>query len=124
MLGKLNIQQMEELAAESQALVDKAMAMVKANALTPNGATAFRAPVGDGDAGDARGPKYLGADVARSGDGDRPLNFDRAQTRTTPVLVAVSPSPAAVDDGAAQGPAEESTGSDVDTVIADTLLLR
>src|SRR4051812_37300474 len=37
---RLDVGQLEALAAESQRLVDKAMAMVKANALTPGAATA------------------------------------------------------------------------------------
>ena len=48
---KLSVEQLEELAAESQALVDKAMAMVKANAnaLKPGAATAPRALVDGGE---------------------------------------------------------------------------
>ena len=49
LFSKLSLEQLEELAAESQALVDKAMAMVKANALTPGDATATRAPVDGGE---------------------------------------------------------------------------
>ena len=45
LFGKLSIEQLEILAAESQALVNKAMMMVKANALTPDAETAPRALV-------------------------------------------------------------------------------
>jgi hypothetical protein len=76
-----------------------------------NAEAARCAPMERGHGRDAPGPKDIGTDVAGSADGDRTLDPDRAQTRTTPMLVAVSPSPAAVDDGGAQGPAEESTGT-------------
>ena len=50
LFGKLSVKQLEVLAAESQALVDKAMAMVRANAhaLTSGGSKVHRAPV-DGE---------------------------------------------------------------------------
>jgi hypothetical protein len=102
----LSVQQLEELAAESQALVDKAMA--RANGVKPDPATARRAPVEDGGTSDAPGPKYLGTDVARPADRDRPLNRDCAEANALPV--GVSPSPAAgVDDAATGEPTEQST---------------
>ena len=54
LFSRLSIEQMEEIAAESQALVDRMMAMAKANALTPDPATALHAPVdgGDGEPGE------------------------------------------------------------------------
>jgi hypothetical protein len=103
----LDIQQLEALAAESQALVDRAMEMAKANALRAGAATARRAPVEKGDGSDARDSKYIGTDVARSGDGNRPFNADR--------VVAALPSTAVgVEDVAKGGPAEKSIGTDVD----------
>jgi hypothetical protein len=109
----LPVEQLGALAAESQALVDKAFAMARAHGAKLDAATA---PAERGDGRDAPVSAYPGTDVVLSGDGDRPLDPTCAQPRTTPVLVAASPSPAAVDDGAAQGPAVESTGSDVDDV--------
>jgi hypothetical protein len=111
---KLDIEQLEALAAESQALVDKAMAMVKANALAPSPATAHRARVQISEISDAPATKYAGAEGTRGGDG-RPLDAVRAQAHTTPVLVAVSPSPtASADDGPTSGRPEEWSGTDVD----------
>ena len=103
LFGKLDVQQLEELAAESQALVDKAMAMVKANAnaLTPDPMAARLAPVEHG----APVPKDAGANVARSGDRDRGLNRDDAISRPTPVRVSPSPA-AAIDDVVMGEPAE------------------
>jgi hypothetical protein len=43
LFGKLDVQQLEELAAESQALVDRAMAMVKANVTMRDPSTSPRA---------------------------------------------------------------------------------
>jgi hypothetical protein len=62
LFGKLSIEQLEILAAESQALVDRAMAMVRANALTPGGATARHALVDGGENGEP-GEKSPGSDV-------------------------------------------------------------
>jgi hypothetical protein len=65
---KLDVQQWEVLAAESQALLDKAMAMVNANAGT-GAASAPRVLAEHGMSSDALGPKYFGTDVARSATG-------------------------------------------------------
>jgi hypothetical protein len=93
LFSKLSVEQLEELAAESQGLVDRAMAMVRANGVKLDQATARRTPVEDSGTSDARGPKYLGTDVARSAD------------RALPV--GVSSSPAAAVDDAATGEAPE-----------------
>jgi DNA-binding CsgD family transcriptional regulator len=115
LFGKLDIQQMEELAAESQALVDKALAMVKANAMAPDTATALRLAVEHDRGSDVRRPEYTGADVARSSDGNCPFDPDRDQARRVPVLVAVSPSPAGrVDDVVAGKPVRETASTDID----------
>ena len=100
---QLPIEQLEILAAESQALVNKAMMMVKENALTSGGGTAPRAPVEDSGSNDTNGSKHLSADVARFDD------------RALPVCV--SPSPAAAGDDVVTGePAEGPTagGTHVD----------
>ena len=47
--SRLSIQQMEEIAAASQALVDRVMAMAKANALAPDDVASRRASVEDGE---------------------------------------------------------------------------
>ena len=54
LFSKLDIKQLEQLAAESQALVDRAMMMVRANAnaLTPGPATAPRAQIGGESSGE------------------------------------------------------------------------
>ena len=49
LFGKLSPEQLEELATESQSLVNKAMMMVKENALTSGAATAPRAPIDGGE---------------------------------------------------------------------------
>ena len=66
LFGQLSIEQLEVLAEESQRLVDKAMMMVKANALTPAGATAPRALV-DGESTGAPAETPTGIEV---GDAD------------------------------------------------------
>jgi DNA-binding CsgD family transcriptional regulator len=105
LFGKLDVQQLEELAADSEALIAKARAMAERQYVRPAEAPLAGSPVEDGDASDARGPKYTATDVARPGDGDRTLNPHRAQARTVPVLVALPT--AAVDDVATGGPAEQ-----------------
>jgi hypothetical protein len=52
LFGKLSVEQLEELAVASQALVDRALMMAKANALTSGAATAPRASV---DCGESNG---------------------------------------------------------------------
>ena len=49
LFSKLSVEQLEELAVASQALVDRAMAMAKSNALTPGAVTATLAPVDSGE---------------------------------------------------------------------------
>jgi len=60
---KLSVEELEELAAESQALVDKARAMVRANALTPGAATAQLAPVDSGESNGEPAAKSPDTDV-------------------------------------------------------------
>ena len=63
LFSKLSVEQLEVLATESQALVDRAMMMVKANTLTPGAATLGCAPI---DAGESNGgPREMstGTDV-------------------------------------------------------------
>ena len=91
LFGKLDVQQLEALAAESQALVDKAMAMVKANA----GTGAASVPK-DTVSSDALGPAYSGTDVARSGNGAHPAAAG-VQARSILVLVDASSAPAVTD---------------------------
>ena len=54
---------LEELAAESQALVDRAMAMAKSNALTPGAVTAPLAPVDSGESNGEPAEQSPGIDV-------------------------------------------------------------
>ena len=63
LFSKLSIEQLEELAAESQALVDKAMMMVKENALTSGAATAPRTPVDSGESNGEPAEQSPGTDV-------------------------------------------------------------
>jgi hypothetical protein len=70
---RLSIEQMEEIAAASQELVDRMTAMAKANALTP---APRRASEEDGERSDAPNSTCTAADVDRSGEGDAPLNRD------------------------------------------------
>ena len=60
---KLSIEQLEELAAESQALVNKAMMMVKENALTSGAGTTPRAPVDGGESNGEPAEQSPGTDV-------------------------------------------------------------
>ena len=81
----------------AQALVNKAMMLVKANALTSSVATPPRAPVEDSGSSDTNCSKHLSTDVARFDD------------RALPVCVW--PSPAAAGDDVGTGePAEGPTG--------------
>ena len=110
----LSIQQMEEIAAESQALVDRVMVMVRANALTPEVVASHRAAVEDAESSHARNPACTGADVDRSGEAGPHLDRDPGKAPRTSRLVAVSPSPAAgVADIVTDEPAEESTAPTV-----------
>ena len=95
LFSRLSIQQMEEIAAESQALVDKVLAMAKANALTPDVVASRRTAVEDGESNGAPDPTCTGTDVDRSGEGDAPLNRDHGKARRTPTPIGVSQSPAA-----------------------------
>ena len=69
LFSRLTIEQMEEIAAASQALVDRVLAMAKANALTPAAATAPRAPVDGGESYGEPAEQSTGTDVDRSGNG-------------------------------------------------------
>jgi hypothetical protein len=86
---------MEEIAAASQALVDRVMAMAKANALAPDVVASRHASVEDGESNGAPKPTCTGTDVDCSGEGDAPLNRDRGTALRTPTPVGVSQSPAA-----------------------------
>ena len=77
LFSRLSIQQMEEIAAESQALVDKVLAMAKANALAPDDVSSRGASVEDGESSPARNPACTGADVDRSGEAGTHLDRDR-----------------------------------------------
>jgi hypothetical protein len=61
--ASLDIHDLEQLAAESQALVDKAFAMVRANGLTGDPATATLAPVDRGESNGEPAEQSPGADV-------------------------------------------------------------
>jgi hypothetical protein len=105
----LTIEQMEELAAESQALVDKAMAMAAANSLPPAPANARRAPAEYGDIIDVGGSTSPHTDATRCGDRDRDRPFKAESTEArTPVLESVLPSPTGgVQEVRAEEPAKE-----------------
>ena len=104
---KLDVHELEELAAESQALVDKAFAMARAHGVKLDAATARCAPVERGDGRDTSGPKTIGADAAPAGDGDRALDQDCGTGSVVPV--SVSPSPAAAGEGGVTGEVAESS---------------
>ena len=63
LFSHLSIQQMEEIAAESQALVDKALAMVRANGVTADPATGPRALVDGGESNGEPTEQFTGTDV-------------------------------------------------------------
>ena len=75
LFSRLSIQQMEEIAAESQALVDRVMAMAKANAQGPDVVASRRGSVGESS--DAPNPTCTGTDVDYSGERDAALSLDR-----------------------------------------------
>jgi hypothetical protein len=76
LFSRLSVQQMEEIAAESQALVDRVMAMAKANALMPGDVASRRASVEDGESSDPPTQNCTGGDGDRSDEGDAALNRD------------------------------------------------
>ena len=63
LFSRLSVPQMEELAAESQALVDKALAMVRANGVTPDPTTTPGAPADGGESDGQPGEASTGTDV-------------------------------------------------------------
>ena len=63
LFSKLSVEQLEELAAESQALVDKAMAMVRANGLKAVPATSRPAPLEGGESNREHAEQSPGTDV-------------------------------------------------------------
>ena len=65
---KLSLSHMEELAAQSQPLVDRAMA----NALTPDDLASPHASVKDGESSDTPNPRCTGTDVDRLEEGEAP----------------------------------------------------
>ncbi len=82
---------MEALAAESQALVDKAMTMARANALTTDAVTARRAPMVHDAGSYARRPTDTGTPATGTGDTDRPVAGDGPEVTARPVRVSPSP---------------------------------
>ena len=64
LLLRLSVEQLEALAAESQALVDKAMAMARNSGVMQAPATAARTPLEHGAKNDTVGRMYTGTDVA------------------------------------------------------------
>ena len=77
LFSRLSIQQMEEIAAESQALVDKVMALVKANAMTPDVVALGCATLEDGESSDAPDSTCTATDVDCSGEAGSLLDRDR-----------------------------------------------
>lgn len=104
LLGRLSVEQLDVLQAQSQALVNAARAMAKANALTPNPATAHRAPVVRDAGAKVRGPADTGIVATHTGDGDHPVLGNGAEATARPV--DVPPSSVARDDVVPDGPAE------------------
>lgn len=78
LFAQLDITQLEALAAESQALVDKALAMVQAQRPQPAGAMLPRAALNEGTTTDhvidARADTHLGVDEVKAG--QPPIRFE------------------------------------------------
>ncbi len=109
LFGRLSVEQLEELAADSAALIAKARLMARSQQGSPVGTPLLAAPPEDSVSSDAPGPTYAGADVARSGNGAHPA-ADGAHAHRTLVPVGASSAPAAsVTDIATGEPADEST---------------
>ena len=68
LFSRLSVQQMEEIAAKSQGLVDKVLATVRANALPPDAATAGCAPVDGGESNGEPAEQSPGSDVGDAPD--------------------------------------------------------
>jgi hypothetical protein len=122
--NRLSVEQLESLASESQALLDRAMEMARANAGT-GAASAPRALAEHGMSSDALGPTYFGTDVARTGKADPPFAPDGAHSRRTLVLVD-SPSPAAAVGDVVMGERVEpsttaAVSDDQDAASGDTV---
>jgi hypothetical protein len=107
---RLPIEQLEALAREHQALLDRAFSMARAHGVKLNFATARDEPLERGDDRDASDPMGCGANVARSGDGHGALDQDGTNASVLPVRG--SPSLVAVVEDVVTGkPAEPSTAS-------------
>jgi hypothetical protein len=90
---RLPIEQLEELAREHQALLDRAFAMARAHGVIVDAATARGAPVERSDDRDASDPMGTGTRVARSHDEGSAL--DQGSPKTSALTIGVSLSPAA-----------------------------
>ena len=113
LFGRLSVEQLEELAADSAALIAKARLMARSQQGSPARASLPSAQAGHGVSSDAPGPTYSGPDVARSGSGAHPA-ADGAQARSTLVLVSASLSPAAaVENVTTAEPVDPSTSPSV-----------
>jgi hypothetical protein len=89
LFSKLDVSQLEELKAASQALVDRAMVKANANALTPGGARTPRALVDSGESGGPaeRSPTPTSKGRSKAAGRDARSQFHRtgASPRTHPV---------------------------------------
>ncbi len=124
LFGRLSVEQLEELAADSAALIAQARLMARSQQGSPVGTSLLGAPPEDRVSSDAPGPTYAGPDVARFDSGAHPA-ADGAHARRTLVLVnASSPLTASAIDIATGEPADESTplavSDERDAARADT----
>ena len=114
LFSSLSIEQMRELAGESQRLVDRLMAMASANARTPDVLAPTGASVDEGETTDASHSTCTGDDVDRVDDRDGPLNRHRGNALKTPMPVGVSqPLPEGIDEAARGAPGNQSTAPTV-----------
>lgn len=83
LFSRLSVEELEEIAAESEALIAKARAMAQRQHVPTARAPEAGAPVEDVERGGMAPTKYMGIDVARAGVGERTL-FGTALMRAQP----------------------------------------
>jgi hypothetical protein len=109
LFSRLSVPQMEEIAAESQALVDRMMAMASANARTPDVLASPGASVAEGETSDAPHTTRTSDDVDRVDDRDGPLSRHRGNALKTATAVGRSqPPPQGIDESPRGAPGDQS----------------
>jgi hypothetical protein len=112
LFSRLSVEQMEEIAVESQALVDRLIALTSANALTLDVLAPTSASVDEGEPSDAS--QRTSDDADRVDDRDGLLSRNRVNALKAPIPVDVSQHlPEGIDEAARRAPSGHSTAPTV-----------